>query len=291
METLKAVTKAHTKLITSLLLIVGLVFTGCDVNDDDGSKGTMRVSLTDAPANYAAVNIEIEQVLVKKSDEDGDDEEDTEGMDDEELEEQGWVVIFNDQMTVNLLDYRNGALLDLGEAEVDAGMYEEVRFVLGDNNTIETNSGSTYNLTTPSAQTSGYKLKINTAVEAGEVADLVIDFDASQSIVVTGAGSFLLKPVLRTVEADEKATISGIVNPLEAEAWIYTIADGDTVSTQPNEEGSFTLYGLEEGSYDVTIDAQNEAYIDTTVTGIMLEENENFEFESAFTLESTGQIQ
>lgn len=289
MKTLKAVSKAHTKFLTTLLLAVAVMFTACDVNDDDGSSGTMRVSLTDAPGDFAAVNIQIEQVLVKSTDSDSDADgvDDTEGMDDEELENDGWEVIFNDSITVNLLDYQNGELLNLGETTVEAGMYEEIRIVLGDNNTVELLGGTTFDLTTPSAQTSGYKLMINSKVEAGEVTDLVIDFDASQSITITGNDRYILNPVLRTVEADEKATISGTVSPVEINAWIYTIADGDTVSTQPNAEGDFTLYGLEEGTYDVTIDARAEAYAesDTTITDIVLEENQNFEFESIFTFE------
>lgn len=282
----------YIQLLGSMALMAIFLFTACDVNDNEAGTGTMRISLTDAPANYAAVTIEIEQVLVKRADEEeenGDGE--TEGKGDEELEENGWEVIFNDSISVNLLDYQNGQLLTLGEIDVEAGLYEEIRFVLGDNNTIELQDGTVAELTTPSAQSSGYKLKISSAVEAGEVTDLVIDFDASRSIVATGSGKFILKPVLRTVEADEKATISGRVTPLEANPWIYTVADGDTVSTRPNSSGNFTLYGLEDGTYDVTIEAQAETYAgaDTTITGIVLEENENFEFENVIILNATVQ--
>lgn len=294
MKTLKEVSKAHIKFLSPLLLTIAVLFSACNLNDDSGTSGTMRVSLTDAPGDFAAVNIQIEQVLVKRAgddDSDADGVDDTEGMDDEELEDNGWEVIFNDSITVNLLDYQNGELLNLGETSVEAGLYDEIRFVLGDDNTVELIGGTTFELTTPSAQTSGYKLKINSEVEAGELTDLVIDFDASQSVTITGNNRYILNPVLRTVEADEKATISGTVSPIEIDAWIYTVAGNDTVSTQPNEEGDFTLYGLEAGTYDVTIDARADAYADsdTTIAGITLEENENFEFENTFLFQSSGQ--
>tara|TARA_Y100000591_G_scaffold310764_1_gene313437 strand:- start:679 stop:1533 length:855 start_codon:yes stop_codon:yes gene_type:complete len=272
---------SFTKILTGIMILTGLIFTGCNVNNNDGNKGKFRVSLTDAPGDYAAVNIEVKQILIKTSD-DSDDDSESDMVD----EEGSWKVIFDDSMVVNLLDYQNGTTLFLGETELETGIYEEMRLVLGDNNSIVLNNGSSVNLTVPSAQTSGYKIKLNTEVEPDQVTDLVIDFDAARSIVVRGNGDFNLKQVLRVVEVDDAGSISGTIGQSDADAWVYTVAGEDTVSTMPNESGEFTLYGLEAGTYDVTIDSQTEVYVDSTIYDIELDTNEHFEFENTILLDT-----
>lgn len=269
------------------VLATTLVFTACSSNNNS-DMGTMKVSLTDAPAAYEQVNIEITQVLVNK-DEDAE-EPDTDGEDNQDGEdENGWYSIMDDSMTVNLLDYQNGATLDLGEIELEAGRYNQIRLMLGDDNNVVID-GQTYAMFTPSAQQSGYKLNVNADVEEGQVYELVIDFDASQSINVTGNDRYILKPVLRTVDLEEQASISGTVLPLDAEPYVYAIVGQDTVGTQTDDEGSFRIVGLEESTYDVLFSPTNDAYADSLVEGIELEDGEEFEFESTVELESSGLI-
>ncbi|MBO6587183.1 MAG: DUF4382 domain-containing protein [Gracilimonas sp.] len=251
----------------------------------------MKISLTDAPAAYDEVNIEIRQVLVNQ-DEDAEDpdsngEENDEGEEDGGAEDNGWYSILDDSMTVNLLDYQNGNTLELGETELEAGQYNQIRLILGDNNNVVID-GETYNLSTPSAQQSGFKLLVNATVEEDQVYELVIDFDASQSIVETGNGNYILKPVLRTVDLEEQASISGTVLPVEAEPFVYAIVGQDTVGTQPDEEGNFKLVGLEDATYNVSFNPTNDAYADSLVEGIELEDGEEFEFEETIELESSG---
>lgn len=277
----------HKFLSLLLVLITTFAFTACNTNSGSGT-GTLKVSLTDAPAIYDEVNIEIRQVLVNQ-DEDAEepDEESEEDGDNEEEEEDGngWYSIMEDSITVNLLDYQNGAVLELGETELEAGQYNQIRLILGNNNSVVID-GVTHSLTTPSSQQSGYKLNVNAEIEEDQTYELVIDFDASQSIVVTGAGGYILKPVLRTVNLQEDGSISGTVLPLEAEPWVYAIMDQDTVGTQPDEQGNFNLVGLEDGTYNVWFNPTNSAYADSLVEGIEIEDGEDFEFEEAIELES-----
>lgn len=268
----------------STLIITAITFSACSTDSSPGT-GTLKVSLTDAPANYEEVNIEITQVLVNR-DEDAEDPE-NDGEEDINEEENGWYSIMDDSITVNLLDYQNGATLDLGETELETGRYNQIRLMLGENNTVVID-GETFALTTPSAQQSGYKLNVNADIEEGQVFDLVIDFDASQSIVATGNGRYLLKPVLRTVNLQEQASISGTVLPLEAEPFVYAIAGEDTTGTQPDENGNFQLIGLEEGTYNVWFNPTNEAFADSLVEGIELGEGEQFEFEEDVQLEEAS---
>lgn len=278
-----------TKLLTTtLILFVSVFFAACSTSSDDGT-GTLKVGLTDAPANYEEVNIDIQQVLVNRDEDAEEPENNTEGDDEENEEDNGWYSIMDDSITVNLLDYQNGDVLDLGEAELEAGNYNQVRLMLGDNNNVVID-GKTYALTTPSAQQSGYKLNVNAEIENGQVYDLVIDFDASQSIVVTGNGNYILKPVLRTVSLDEQASISGTVLPIEAEPFVYAIAGEDTIGTQPDENGDFRLIGLDEETYNVWFNPTSDAYVDSLVEVIELDEGEQFEFEEAIELEEEGLV-
>lgn len=268
----------------AIVLIIGFFFAACTTSSESG-MGTLKVGLTDAPVNYEEVNIEIRQVLVNR-DEDAE-EPDDDGEESENNEENGWHAIMDDSITVNLLDYQNGAVLDLGETELEAGRYNQIRLLLGNNNNVVID-GETHALTTPSAQESGYKLNVQADIEEGEVRELIIDFDASQSIVVTGNNGFILKPVLRTVNLSNEASIAGTVLPIEADPFVYAITGDDTVSTQPNDDGDFKIVGLEEGSYDVWFNSTNEAYVDSLIEGIELDDGEQFEFEDTIVLEDTS---
>lgn len=232
----------------------------------------MRVLLTDAPAFYEEVNIDVRQVLVNKD----ADAEPEEG-------EEGWEVIYDDSMQINLLDYQHGETLELGETELETGRYNQLRLVLGNNNTVVID-GETLTMTTPSAQQSGYKLNIQGDVEEGEVYELVIDFDAAQSIVETGNGAYILRPVLRTVNLQETGSISGIVLPIEAEPFVYAIINDDTLATQPDEEGDFQITGLSEGSYNVYFAPTDETFADSLVEAIVIVGNEDFTFEDTIIL-------
>lgn len=272
------------------ILISTVAFTACNTNSGTGT-GTMKVSLTDAPAAYDEVNIEIRQVLVNQDEDaeepDDNGEDNDEGEEDGDEEDNGWYSILDDSMTVNLLDYQNGNTLELGETELEAGQYNQIRLILGDNNNVVID-GETYNLSTPSAQQSGFKLLVNATVEEDQVYELVIDFDASQSIVETGNGNYILKPVLRTVDLEEQGSISGTVLPVEAEPFVYAIVGQDTVGTQPDDEGNFKLVGLEDATYNVSFNPTNDAYADSVIEGIELEDGEEFEFEETIELERSG---
>src|SRR5690606_33599988 len=84
-------------------------------------QGTLRVALTDAPAcGYDEVVVTINEVRVHTSDAPDDDP--------------NWRSIpVNPPISVDLLDYSNGALLELAEGRVPAGVYTRLRLVLAAN--------------------------------------------------------------------------------------------------------------------------------------------------------------
>lgn len=254
----------HLSLVFTITIALFLGFTACDSTGSDGGTGTMEVTMTDAPANYDSVNVTINSVRVHQN----TDAETDSTESDEEAEEDGWVTITDDPMKVNLLELTNGNQVSLGSEELEAGTYSQIRFVLGDDNTV-TIDGETHQLQTPSAQQSGLKLNVDAEVQENSTYTLLIDFDAARSIVQQGNGGYLLKPVLRAVNIAETGSIAGNVQPSDFQTNVMAISGEDTVtSTITADNGDFKIIGLTAGTYDVAFDPSNDQYADSTVTDI-----------------------
>ena len=227
----------------ALASFVLILFSSCDIDSKEegisDGHARLNVFLIDAPAAYDEVWVEVleVQILMKGN---------------EESNESAWINLpyeKNDQK-INLLALTGGNSEHLGEVEIPAGTISQIRLLLGDDNYIIQN-GQRINLKTPSAQQSGLKLKVDKPLSAGVSYDLIIDFDASRSIVRAGnSGLYILKPVLRVV-AEELATVEGTVLPLVAgPVRVSAILDQDTVGTFTDENGLFILRGLRGGNYN-----------------------------------------
>jgi hypothetical protein len=216
----------------------------------------MSVYLVDAPAAYDKVYIDVQSVQVKSS---------------TDASENEWQNLIIPRTGVyNLLNFKNGLDTLLGTIQLPSGHISQLRLVLGPNNSIVLN-GATYPLTTPSAQQSGLKLAINANLVAGIDYKIWIDFDAARSIVQTGNGKYILKPVIRTFTQAESGGIKGIVLPVAAKGWVFAIANAtDTVSSTPAElsSGVFLLRGIPASTYKVSFHATAGTYKDTTYTGV-----------------------
>jgi hypothetical protein len=133
-------------------------------------------------------------------------------------------------------------------------------------------NGQSYPLDVPSGAQSGLKLLTKFDIIAGSTYDLVIDFDAERSIVVTGPrqrpNGFKLKPVLRVAAMALTGSISGTVtNPADLPV-AYAISDADTVTSSPVDgtSGLFRLAFLAPGSYAVSIsDTLNKTFTQANV--------------------------
>lgn len=239
-----------------------LVATSCDMERDESiAEGNAKVNifLIDAPADYDEVWVEVlgVEILPKGGN---------------ESNESAWINLpyeKNDQK-INLLSLTGGASEHLGEVEVPAGEISQIRLLLGDDNYIMQN-GQRLELKTPSAQQSGLKLKVDKPLNPGISYDLVIDFDASRSIVKAGnSGQYILKPVLRVV-AEASATIEGTVLPLEAGPVIVSaIIEEDSVGTFADDNGLFVIRGLRGGNYTLVF-TPNEGYQEKVVEDIITE--------------------
>ncbi|QIY91656.1 DUF4382 domain-containing protein [Chryseobacterium gallinarum] len=230
------------------LFIIGssiclLFLASCNDSDEKGTA-TVNVRLTDGPAMYDAVNIDIQRIEINSNGE--------------------WTALnFPKPGVYNLLNFKNGTDVVLGQAALPEGNVSQMRMVLGPNNTLVVN-GVTHPLQTPSAQQSGLKFNWHQTLAANGAYNVWIDFDAGRSIVTTGNGAYILKPVIRTFSELTNGQIKGYVQPQAAKAVIHAIMASDTIATAiPNPDGFFMFSGLSQGSYTVSYDASNgTGYVD-----------------------------
>lgn len=104
---------------------------------------------------------------------------------------------------INLLTLTDGVLEELGQTALQPGQYTQLRLFLQPNsqsepfnNSVLPSGGDEESIDTPSGVESGIKLIHEFDVEEGLQVDLVLDFDACESIVNQGNGGYLLKPVI-----------------------------------------------------------------------------------------------
>ena len=232
-----------------------------------GGDGTLRVAMTDAPScGYDHVWVTVEKVRVHQSAGAAD-------------EDSGWSeVALAAPKRIDLLSLANGVLEELGTAPVPAGRYTQVRLVLASNtgsgsgalaNAVHPTGGAETALTTPSATQSGLKLKANFDVAAGQVADLVLDFDACRSVVQAGrSGQYILKPVIAVVPRVLSGIQGYVTTTLSlSSTTVAAQQNGATVrSTAPDSSGRFSIPYLGTGTYTLVITSDGRAT--TVLTGV-----------------------
>lgn len=237
-------------------------FTACKEDNNAGTDGTTKVQIkmTDAPGNFDEINLSVKEII---------------------LVSDGKPYVFDaDADVFNVLDFRIGTSnpdILVASGEMPAGDITEIRLVLNDfGNTIVVD-GVESALVTPSGQSSGWKVKLteNPSLVAGVTYSLLLDFDAAKSIVHTGNGKYLLKPVVRGIANATSGLISGTVLPLESHPEVLVIAGTDTVGTVADPlTGKFTVGGLAAGTYAVKFNPV-EGYRDSTVANISVVRGQN----------------
>lgn len=228
---------------------ISLGFIGCSEDESAGNAeetARLTVELTDAPGDYEEVLVEVEDVMINRE-ASGD-------------EEGGWVSLDDVRTgTYDLLTLTGGKTQLLADAEIPAGYLDQIRLVLGDNNSIVVD-GVAYDLKTPSAQQSGLKLQVDQELEGGIEYNFILDFDVDESVVKAGeSGNYNLHPVLRLSAIAETGSISGTVHPTDVTALVVAENGEAKVSAYTNEEGEFKLNGLPGGTYKVTVTPDEES--------------------------------
>ena len=240
-------------------LTILLLLAGCSENTTDNSlsagDGRLKLYLTDAPASYDAVNVNVLRVEVHRS-----------GMD----STSGWSVIESQPATYDLIQLRNGAMAVMGDTSLPAGSYTQIRLILGEGCTVVVD-GVPHDLSVPSGPQTGIKLNTPFVIEAGKLYELTLDFDADKSIHRTGNGQYKMSPVIRVQATAISGEIEGVVLPAAAKPLVRTIVGTDEVSAVADSlTGRYRFVALPEGVYALSFSSLALTHRDTTVTGILV---------------------
>lgn len=243
--------------LLKILVAVALLSTVVACRDDEATKQMdVKFLLTDAPSsqNFQEVNIEVKEVYYSVSGE-------------------NWVKLPVTQDVYNLLDLTNGLDTLLANIKLDAGTrINQMRLVLGINNTIKLADGTIKTLETPSAATSGLKINIHQSISTESGYAVMIDFDADRSIVEKGNGDYSLKPVIRAYIVQNTSYIDGNIIPSNMKMNVRVISGVDTVSTVSDTtlNNYFKLHGLYTGTYSLEfVDINSSIVLKDTIVNII----------------------
>jgi hypothetical protein len=234
------------KLFLAAVLSISLFACKKD-NTNVGTTSHMTVKLTDAPGAFDAVILNIKSVVVVTGD--------------------GEHTLNVNGGPIDILRFRQGRDTVLAAQDIPAGTIQQIRLVLNDSGNKVVVAGVSYDLTTPSGQTSGVKLNVHESLVAGVAYTMLLDFDAAQSVVLTGNGKYILKPVIRAIPQAVSGVLSGVVTPAASSPKVYAIMGTDTVGTVADATGKFYFPGLSAGIYNVRF-VPVSPYVVKTVTGV-----------------------
>lgn len=234
-----------------LLFALALSLSLYSCTKDNNTSGTTHVTvkMTDAPGPFTSVIVSIKSVVV--------------------VTDKGESTLNVSGGPIDILRFRMGKDTILADQDIPSGKIQQIRLVLNETGNRVVVGGVSYDLTTPSGQTSGVKLNVQDNLMPGVAYTLKLDFDAAQSIVLTGSGKYILKPVIRTIAEAASGALTGMVSPAASSAKVYAITGVDTVGAVADATGKFYFSGLAAGTYNVNF-VPVSPYISKTVTGVVV---------------------
>ena len=197
---------------------------------------------------------------------------------------------------VNILNYTSTANALNFSGSIPSGRYQQIRLLLDTATTTisYTQNGTTYTdvpLTVPSATqggfgnatstdsgdgvgTAGVKVNVSLNAQAGTTYGFVLDFNAGQSIVDTGGGNFVMKPVIVATAVAQSGSLSGTVlnqagTPVTS-AEVEATQNGTVINAGITDaNGNFTIDALPAGTYTLVVENTytTQAGAQVTATG------------------------
>jgi hypothetical protein len=273
----------------TLIMVLGLTSIGCisePVSEAPAgpapaapNTGTVKLLVTDAPpgenvtsimVTIAEEGVEIHKAVAEQEQTGGGTQTQT-----QQQVQQGegeWITIdiAEDDREFDLFDIM-GIEQFLGESEVEAGKYTQLRLTV-EKIEVALDGGKLQPANLPSGV---LKFVRPFDVVAGETVEILIDFDADQSVNVTGGGKIQVKPVVKLEiktgeqagqtaegeevyeEADEEEPeeieFEGTIEDIDGDIWTMTV-DGETKTVDVSE---------------AEIDGEPEEELEAEVKGVM----------------------
>jgi hypothetical protein len=222
---------------------------GSDSSDGSGgsdSTGSLAVNVGDAkpmlPPGTEKVLVTFDQVFVHRDEGTGAEGE--------------WISLPlpRTPYTIDLLQFADGRTTVLAPpVKLETGKYTQIR--IGVTSATIVISGVAYAAEIPSGKLRTDR-EFGFTVTGGGSVSLTVDFDLSQSLVVTGAGTFKLKPVLHLNQTQEAAAIQGKISAASfgasLEATVIVTQDKDSSGDLSPGDEEYTRLSVPIGSSDPT---------------------------------------
>jgi Domain of unknown function (DUF4382) len=264
-----------------------LIFAACNKNNSSGSnpnipKGQSQVSvyMMDDPIQLSKVLIDIRQITVevdtaaKQGDPDRDDQWDDNYWGwhrDHDHRSVIWDTLNITPGVYDLLQLRNGTDTLLASSLVASGKILKLKITLGSDNTVYTDSSTSYPLEvfgpTPWFTVNVSRTNVNTV--SNNEFKLWLDFNLSRSVLFFNGG-FLLKPYFVVFNDAVMAKVQGQVLPGGAAALVTAFNATDTLYAIPFYNGQYQFRGVPAGSYSVNFKGR-AGYQDTTLSNIVVD--------------------
>jgi len=184
--------------LACLALVTVAVLVACDTgSSSSGGRSGVSVYITDTPLDLTgvhAVNVTLSEVFLYPAQAGSSDEGG--------IELESGPISLPGDLTLNLLDFRNGQEAFVGSQTVPAGSYNRMRLQVVSAELVQDddNDPATPDLVTPITVPSGkVDIPVPFTLTAGENLAITIDFDAQASVQVNttnGTNSYLLRPVI-----------------------------------------------------------------------------------------------
>ena len=226
--------------------LVAALFSSCK-SDKTSSVTRFNLTMTDAPGAYDAVLLNIKEVHI--------------------LSSSGESTIEIGSHPFDILKFRLGKDTLLASQDIPAGRLQEIRLVLNETGNRVKVDGVYYDLKTPSAQQSGLKIKVQDDLTGGIAYTLKLDFDVAKSIVTTGNGKYILKPVIRAIPNAVSGALTGMIMPASSNAKVMAIAGLDTIGAVADSTGKFFFPGMPAKTYKVNVVPQSP-YMSKSIEGV-----------------------
>lgn len=172
----------------ALALVIVLTAPACQETtmspSSDARVAYLKIRMTDDPGDYQQVNVDLQQLRAKVVDDSTGDEV--------------WYDLATQAGIYDLLQLQNGLDTLVVNDSLPPGELQELRLILGDQNTVMVDS-TLREMKVPSGSSSGLKIKLQQVLVRDSISQVLLDFDAEESVVARGNGGYNLKPVIRVL--------------------------------------------------------------------------------------------